>query len=282
MGSQATSLPENPPSSVGRLAIDAHVHFHGRQLVASTLDAAISNFRALDSADPAGGQGVLLLAQSAGERVFEWLREQPRVGDWSVAPVPAEPESLWLRGERGELVVVCGRQVIAEPGLEVMALGTDKRIEDGLGLAQTLEIARSANAIPVLPWGFGKWTGQRKQRIRALLASSAVSDLWVGDNGGRLRNLPRPRLLEEAEARGVGILPGTDPFPFGNDYRRVGSFGFRLEAVLDPSRPWQSIRAALGKLKRSPLPYGRGEGWLNFAFKQLWIQVDKRFSRRSV
>lgn len=280
MGANATSLPEQLPS-VCRIAVDAHVHFHTRARVPGTLDAATSNFGIVQQAGRCDGPGMLLLAQNAGERVFEWLREQAQVGDWSVSPAECEPQSLWLRSRKGQLAVVCGRQVIAERGLEVLALGTLGLIEDGLGLERTLAAVDASGAVAVLPWGFGKWTGRRARRIRAQLQSPSVSGLWVGDNGGRLQSLPRPRLLAEAEAHGIGVLPGTDPFPFGDDYRRVGNFGFVVEVALDPARPWQSIRAALAGQGRSPPAYGRGEGWLGFLFKQTWIQVDKRLRRRS-
>ena len=280
MDAYATSLPEQLPP-VRRVPVDAHVNFHVREHVAGTLDAAISNFGTVEVASGREGPGVLLLAQSAGEQVFEWMRKQAQVGTWSVSPAECEAQSLWLRGPRGELVVVCGRQVIAESGLEVLALGTIDHFEDGLGLQRTLAAVQASAALAVLPWGFGKWTGLRARRIREQLQSPAVADLWVGDNGGRLQNFPRPRLLVEAEAQGIGVLPGTDPFPFGKDYRRVGSFGFVVEVALDPARPWQSIRAALAGGRRSPPAFGRGEGWLGFLFKQTWIQIDKRLRRRS-
>jgi hypothetical protein len=275
MSSQATASSGYSPI-LRRIPVDAHVHFHARHFVAATLESAMENFGALDAAGDSPSGGALLLAQSSRERVFEWLREQVSVGRWSVAVVPAEPQCLWLRSERGELLVVCGSQVVAEPGLEVLALGMDRRIEDGLGIERTLQSAQAAGALPVLPWGFGKWTGRRKRRIREAIACPGVAGLWVGDNGGRLRLLPRPGLLGEAENRGHGVLPGTDPFPFGGDYRRVGSFGCLLEVVLDPARPWQSIRAALARSPGSPQAYGRGAGVLAFGLMQAWMQFYKR------
>jgi hypothetical protein len=279
MVSQATGLPATAPV-LCRIPVDAHVHFHDRRHVAATLAAATANFRALEPAGASPVRGALLLGQSATERIFEWLRDQPGVGDWSVTPVPAEAQCVWLRSVPGEILVVCGRQVVAEPGLEVLALGTDRRIEDGLGLERTLQLAESADALAVLPWGFGKWTGRCKRRVREAIASRSVGKLWVGDNGGRLSLLPRPRLLDEAEAHGRGILPGTDPFPFGGDYRRVGSFGCLLETRLDPARPWAAIRAALARTAGSPQAYGRGAGVLEFGVRQAWMQVRKRLNGR--
>jgi hypothetical protein len=274
MAAHATALSSNTPV-LRRIPVDAHVHFHRRERIAATLESAASNFRAL------GAPGALLLAQSAHERIFEWLREQKRVGEWSISAVAAEPESLWVRAPRAEMLVVCGRQVVAEPGLEALALGTERPIEDGLGLEPTLRLAESAGAIAVLPWGFGKWTGRRRQQIREQIMAPGIARLWVGDNGGRLQAVRRPRLLDEAEARGLGVLPGSDAFPFGRDYRRVGSFGCLLDVTLDAARPWASIRSALEHHHGSPTAYGRAAGWLGFGFRQAWMQVHKRLDGRS-
>jgi hypothetical protein len=56
----------------------------------------------------------------------------------------------------------------------------------------------------------------------------------------------------------------------------VGSFGCLLEVVLDPARPWQSIRAALARSPGSPQAYGRGAGVLAFGLMQAWMQFYKR------
>jgi hypothetical protein len=257
------------------LPVDAHVHFHDAGCVGPTLDAAAANFGALRLASTGPVRGALLLAQSRRERVFEWLREQVRVGRWHVATARDEPQSLWLREDVAEILVVCGSQVVAEPGLEVLALGTDRRIDDGLGLAATLGLARSEDALAVLPWGFGKWTGRRRRRVREAIESEKDVDLWMGDNGGRLASLPTPRLLAEGERCGHAILPGTDPFPFWHDYRRVGSFGCLVPARLDADRPWQSLREALTQARSSPPSYGRGAGLFEFGLRQARMQLHK-------
>src|SRR6187402_2032501 len=93
------------------LPVDAHVHFHDAGCVGPTLDAAAANFGALRLASTGPARGALLLAQSRRERVFEWLREQVRVGRWHVATARDEPQSLWLREDVAEILVVCGSQV---------------------------------------------------------------------------------------------------------------------------------------------------------------------------
>jgi hypothetical protein len=263
------------------LPIDAHVHFHRRRWVEPTLCAAAGNFRSLAGARDSEPLGALLLTESTRERVFEWLREQPRTGAWMVQQVAAERQTLRLGSDGVELLVVCGRQIVAEHGLEVLALGTDERFPDGLGLERTLADVRQAGALPVLPWGFGKWRGRRARRIHEILSQQSGESLWLGDNGGRLRGLRRPGLLAEAERHAVGVLPGTDPFPFGHDYRRVGSFGCLLPVAIDPLRPWQSIAARLRAIAGSPTAYGRSTGWIRFGFNQAWIQLHTRLHGRA-
>ena len=239
------------------------------------------NFHALALARDRGPIGALLLTQAASEEVFEWLRDQSRVGAWSVERIESEPQSLHLKRQDEEMLVVCGRQIATQQGLEVLALGTDQKFADGLGLENTLAEVRKSGALPVLPWGFGKWFGRRGRRVRDVLAGRVSEPLWVGDSGGRLRGLRRPKLLDEAESRAIRVLPGTDPFPFKRDYRRVGGFGCLVAVTYDRSRPWQSIVERLGEMRTSPQPYGRATGWFDFGVKQFWIQVHMRLPGRS-
>jgi hypothetical protein len=261
------------------MPIDSHVHFHQRRWIEPTLAAAAANFAAAACPDGSGPLGVLLLAQSTAERVFEWLREQSAVGAWTVQRVPAEPESLWVDRGGARLLVVCGRQISAERGLELLALGTDEDFDSHAGLRPTLARIRAAGALPVLPWGFGKWWGARGELIRGLLAEEAGNDLWLGDNGGRLDSLARPRLLSDGERQGLRTLPGTDPFPFGRDYRRVGSFGCLVTSTVDGQRPWRSLAEQLRRSQSSPAAYGRGAGWLQFGLNQIRIQVHMGLRR---
>jgi hypothetical protein len=260
--------------------IDGHVHFHTPANVERTLAAAVRNLRSAVPGREDKLLGGLLLAEAAGEQVFAWLCAQANVGRWAVETVASERHSLWLADGTSRVLIVCGRQVRAAHGIEVLALGTDRRFRDREALESTIDHVRESGAIAALPWGFGKWIGRRGAIVRELLAAQSRDDLWLGDNGGRLRALRRPRLLEEGERRGMRVLPGSDPFPFGSDFRRVGGIGFLLHGPVDRARPWASIHAALLRLPASPPAFGGGTGWLRFGFNQLWIQVHTRLARR--
>ena len=105
--------------------------------------------------------------------------------------------------------------------------------------------------------------------------------LFFGDNGGRMSALGLPHLLHEAASKGYRLLPGSDPFPFGRDYTRVGAFGFLAGLELDTCAPWTSLQDWLQKQANQPSGYGHGLGPLKFAFNQAWIQVHNRIPARS-
>jgi hypothetical protein len=272
-------VPGGPRRSV-RLPVDGHVHFHNVDCVGATLDSAAANFAAV-GAGPRSIQGALLLTQAAGERVFEKLASGPPRGGWQFDRVGAEPETVLARKQGATLAIVCGRQVKSRNGLEVLALGTCREFADGREIEDAIAEVRAAGAMAVVPWGFGKWFGERGRRVRTVLDSSGSSVLAVGDNGGRLAAWGVPKLIRESEIRGFRVLPGTDPFPFGRDYRRVGAFGFVAELELDEAAPWRSLRAWLEASPQSPQRFGSACGPARFVVNQVGMQLYNRFLRKA-
>lgn len=273
-----TAVPESFGSPVTRFPVDAHVHFHQRKLVGRTLDAALANLRAVTGRSQ-GLVGALLLTQASCEKVFEELESEHSVDRWTLRPAAQEVETLIARKDGAELAIVCGRQIRAEAGLEVLALGTRQHFPDGQSLAATVRSVQEAGAVSVLPWGFGKWMGRRGRLIESTLAASGVRELFVGDNGSRLAAVATPTLIRRCEQQGFRVLPGTDPFPFGDDYRRVGAFGFVAELSGMADAPWAGLREWLMHLDRSPEPFGRACGTCRFLFNQLGIQIYNRLAR---
>jgi len=163
----------------------------------------------------------------------------------------------------------------------VLALGTVARFPEGEPLEATVDRVQAAGTLAAVPWGFGKWTGQRGAQVRQLFGQRAPDSLFVGDNGGRVELLGLPALVRTARDAGFRVLPGTDPFPFGGDHRRVGGFGFTVGVDPDPERPWSDLRACLEAGAGSPLAYGRALDPLRFVFNQAWIQVHNRMKPKA-
>jgi hypothetical protein len=274
---EAVAQPRDPARVAG-WPVDAHVHLHRLPDVAPTLDAAASNFRGLA---PTGQRldGCLLLTQMSRERVFEALVGQGMAGDWRLESVPDEPETLIATKDEHSLALICGRQVRADDGLEVAALGTLQTFADGRPFAETLAEVMDSGAIAAIPWGFGKWLGARGRSVEAELARQGDGRVFLGDSGSRAWPFAEPALIRRARARGLPVIAGTDPFPFAGDRRRVGSFGFLAEIEPDPAGPLRSLRAWLAGLQSSPVLYGRPSGPFRFLLNQLGVQVHNRLRK---
>lgn len=223
---------------------------------------------------------MLLLAESAAEQVFQNLPKLGSCGRWVLASLDTEPQTVIASFHDREIAIVCGRQIRCKHGLEVLALGTTTRYPEGHDARDTIERVRGDGAIAVFPWGFGKWMGRARDTVEELFDTPSPKSFFVGDNGGRLRLMGVPMQLEAASRDGFRVLPGTDPFPFGRDYRRVGSFGFLANLVPDSAHPWRSLRDWLESESGFPEPYGDALGPFRFAFNQSWIQVRNRVLQR--
>jgi hypothetical protein len=258
--------------------VDGHVHLHHLSFVPHTLDAARANFERV-SGRREGIQGVLLLTQAGSEHVFEQLEDAGVVEAWRFERCANEPQTLIARQNGSALAIVCGRQVRARGGLEVLALGTKQEFADNQSFAETLKAVRASDGLPVLPWGFGKWLGKRGAEVQETLQAVGKGSLYVGDNASRLNMLGLPTIVRQSAQRGFRVLPGTDPFPFGGDYRRVGGFGFFAETPLDERAPWGSLKSWLSGLNQSPTPFGRALGPVKFGVNQFGIQIYNRFFR---
>jgi hypothetical protein len=258
-----------------KFPVDAHVHFHRLDRVVPTLDAAARHFGKHTSPGTAL-TGALLLAQASHERVFEDLVDRQRLAQWDFSPAQHEPQTLLAGSADVRIAIVCGRQIRCDTGIEVLALGTLNRYPDGRSLADTIDRLLGDDVLTVLPWGFLKWLGPRSRQIRELLGNGDSGALCVGDNGGRMGVLGLPPSLRAARASGYRILPGTDPFPVGRDYRRTGAYGFHAPLQPDACAPWTELRHWLDAQADSPRSYGKPVGPLRFLVNQAWIQVHNR------
>jgi hypothetical protein len=225
----------------------------------------------------------LLLTESAGERVFEDLANlgEGRIGeDWAVER--CEDISLTLRRVDGqELVLVAGCQIETAERLEVLALFTRHRVEDGLTLQDSLQRTVAAGGIPVLPWGFGKWWFRRGQILRHFVAQHTRSKFFLGDNSGRPWFFLRSPIFRLAESKGIVTLPGSDPLPLDGHADHAASYGFVLEASIDPEHPAASAKAAILSMSEDPASFGRRAGFWDSLTTQLAMQRRRRFGAAS-
>lgn len=271
------------------VVFDTHVHFHACFDESAFLAAAVANAaEAARRTEPtAVPTAVLMLTESAGVCWYRTLRERAAPGNggqinggWRVETT-AEAESLRLvRADGTTLYIVAGRQVVSAERLEVLWLGTAELPDDGAPLEEVIADARAAGAVPVLPWGFGKWMGRRGRRVGSLLASTQQPrDFHLGDNAARPVFWPRPSFFARAQALGQRVLPGSDPLPFATEVDRVARFGAIAEARLPPETPAAALKALIDDPAAVMRPYGRPETVYRFFRNQLAMQRHMRAHR---
>jgi len=264
--------------------IDAHIHFHPCFPAEVFFDSARNNFCSIARQHlETSFQCVLCFTESHGMSVYGELSRkainQEKIGDWGIHTT-AEQNTLMLQDNAGfEIIVVAGRQIVTRDKVEVLAVGLNEDIDDGEPIDAVIAYAVRAHAIPILPWGPGKWLGKRKKIVQGLVNAGKYA-CYLGDNGNR------PWLWRKSEIFNNGAdhhsfnLPGSDPLPFANEAVKPGSFGFCIEGALDREKPFTSLYGHIVNSSQQFETYGTLESTANFFKNQFAMQLVKR-SRKS-
>ena len=273
------AAPVRRPEAFRRrpVLIDGHVHFYPGFAATCFSRHALANPAAADSLRGSTEYaGWLLFAESAGMSYFRRFRDAAgRTADrWTLHRTGEAGSLVAQRDADARLLLIAGRQVITAEGLELLALCCDAEVDDGQPLPRAIHTANGLDAIVVLPWAFGKWWYGRGALVDEFLKSPRATGVFLGDNGGRLRLGPRPRLFRVAESRGIPVLPGSDPFPLDSDMKRIGSYGFAIEGTIERFRPAASLKRLLRDGTARPRPYGDLIDAIGFCRNQLMIRIN--------
>lgn len=277
MIASVTQQLENPAAVVvaNLLHVDTHVHLYPCYDTRTFFDAADANIRS------AGGEvGGLCLTERHSENAFRQLREAGRVGPWVFEPngesfvLMASHEDLGLR-----MVVFAGRQIITAERLEVLALCVDETFEDGLSIDDTIVRCQGKQGLAVLPWGFGKWNGERGRVIGKTIERFAKKGILLGDNAGRPKLGPRSPLFDMAAAKHIGLLPGSDPLPMASAQDVAGSYGLTLEGKFRYGTIGQQVRDALGAIGPVPHRFGDRTTLMGFVRSQVSLRLNKKSAK---
>jgi len=269
------------------LVVDAHVHIYPCFDLPEYFSAAFSN--CLQVARNVGYDRshipVLLLTEGRRQRVYQDIQAEIKKGNTRIGNeetggyrvfATEEDGSLRIEKEDGRfLFLVAGRQIVTSEQLEVLALSTVSEIPDGLSLEQTVAVVEKDRAVPVIPWGFGKWSGRRRRVLMQYLASRREGVFFLGDNGGRPCFLRFPDFRRLAPGGSLKVLPGSDALPLSSELKKVGCFGFTLQEKLDMRRPGGALKQILSNPGVVPIPYGPPESITRFARNQMILRLWK-------
>ena len=241
------------------ILVDSHVHAYPSY----DSGALFSAFRA--AVRRAGADsGAICLVEREGQDVFgAWSRGEGLPA--GAAAVRGEDGALLLGWNDGgpRVAVLAGRQVACAERIEILALGTREKFEDGIPAAEAVISARDAGALPVLAWGVGKWLFSRAKVVEGLLRRFPADELFIGDTSMRPAFWPAPAAMAQAPSLGRRVLHGSDPLPKEGEERRAGEWADLADDVLPDDLPLAT--SILRTLREAPLrPVGRRAGIFEF------------------
>lgn len=280
---------ETQRSRMGRkttnpILVDSHVHFYDVYGLTLFFDSALSNFRQ-------GSQELQLrqkplaclwFTESTKHNYFRQFAQQGNGGargPWRFHHTEESCSLYAIRENEEEILIIAGRQVQTQEGLEVLAVGSIQHIAEKMTLPETLERVKEIGAIAIIPWGFGKWWFRRGKVVTRLLESSQPGSFFLGDNGGRLRPTRRPWHFHAAEKKGFAVLTGSDPLPFPHETVKVGRYGFLMDGQVCRKRPAEQLKQLVKEIVSTPPTFGRLEGLLAFCRNQSSIHINKQIKR---
>ncbi len=270
------------------ILIDAHIHIHPAMNLDRLLDAAWKNFGSVQRKlfpDAAHYSFVLMLAEGKKNNVFSKLCKiaetsaENQKGTWKIISTEEQESVRAIRHER-QIVLIAGRQLISSEKLELLSFFSPKIFPDNTySLSELATLVTNEGGIPLLAWGVGKWLGKRGKVIKSFIQHPPVPQFFVGDNGNRPVFWPYPKLLAQAEKRGILSLAGSDPLPINNHDQRAGTYGVGLDAqTLQSEKPASELRQLLFS-KKTLIPFGRKAGCFQFIKDQILVNMQKHFGK---
>ncbi len=186
-----------------RLAVDFHAHFYPEFSEARALTGIATHARAARCE-----AAVICLTETQSCNWFSKL--DPGEGRVSVV----------LYHEAVPIVFLRGFQIVTAERVELHALGGRKRVNDGASLREAIAQILADEAVPVLPWGVGKWLGERGRIVSDLLSSDLGRRVLVSDSRHRPPLWPQP-----PQFTGRRVLRGSDPLPLSGEEGSLLGFG---------------------------------------------------------
>ncbi len=273
--------------------IDAHIHLYNCFNLEVFLDSALVNLEkeATRSGSNENFQSVLMLTDWANQDWYQYLYSltdddgtiRNKINNWEFHAT-SEKISIYASNSmcNAGVFVIAGRKIITSENLEVLALMTNKKFNDGKPMADVLEEIIECGAIPVIPWAPGKWMGKRGAIMKDLLKGSGDAGYYLCDNGNRPTLWPYPSIFELAENKNIGILNGSDPLNFYFEGGRAGTYVFSLPGQLTSDTPAADIKEKLNSSGDRIMRHGKLETPWRFVFKQIAMQVMKKKYRKEM
>lgn len=245
--------------------IDSHCHYHPTISFPEFFSATSNNIKAcIDNSSSC--IAICLVEMEA----TDWFSElTSHAGTPSFDVQTKDENTLLVTVNEVEVSVFRARQINSLERIEVIIVGCAKEIPSGLPLDDYLK-DYGKDYLVILPWGVGKWLGERGALVRQKINGNSM--IVLGDNGGRPKvwtNIPAFGL---AHKYNIPILAGSDPLPIKNHLFRSGAYGNIIEGKIDTCSAWISC---VKNMNKTPKLYGSLSSTFRFLMDQIKLRLAK-------
>jgi len=249
------------------VAGDGHFHLYPCHAAANAISNLIHNLdlMARSTSEFKPGQDVCkiaFLAESKQHDYFHKLLKNEidfRTVGLEVSAASEEHCISFNKQGKQELCLVAGRQVVTREKLEILGLGMEELVPDGLPAEEVIEKVIAAGGLPALAFSPGKWLFKRG-KIAFALAERYQKNILIGDSALRPVGWPEPEIMRRAKGK---ILPGSDPLPLPGDEKYAGCYGFIYQGSFDPAKPLNSMKEIIANSPAAIAPAGRRCSFIN-------------------
>jgi hypothetical protein len=245
---------------------DAHVHIYPHYSLSRALIAAetnlLANYHELRKSEktlaPTPSALFLSLSERTDCNFFAALSQGRLSLPTGYSSIPSgEQGCITLRTPSGlPLHIFAGRQIVTSERLELLSIGSDARIPDGLSFLEGLRRLTTMGVLPALNWAPGKWLFRRQAIVESIIDSATAGSLLLCDTTLRPTIWAEPLLMRKGREKGLGIIRGSDPLPISNEEEVLGSYGVAIDIDLQAGKELATYRAFLKQ--PSPTIYSIG------------------------
>jgi len=227
-----------------KLIADTHIHLYPCYDLISAFNRLRFNLKQLAP----GSVRTALFTERSDCDFFTGIRSgtiKVASGNFKIEPLTENGGLVLIEKEGALLYLFSGRQIVSAERVEILALATDIKIDDGMPAQDVINAVIDVGGVPVLSWAPGKWLFKRKKVISRLIDSNDPDRMLIGDTSLRPTVWQEPLLMRKAANKGFSILAGSDPLPFRGEERYLGRYGSVIEGPFDAQKPVSSIRKLL-------------------------------------
>lgn len=227
-----------------KIIADTHVHLYPFYDLSFALKTLVANLSALC---PEDSIKAAFLTDRFQYRFHEdFIKGKIKFNDPDLTiTLCSDQKTLLIKTGSSLLYLFPGYQINCLEKIELLAMGLSTPIPDGLSLEEALKEIRSQKAIPILPWGAGKWLFKRGRIVERFIPLAKSYSLLFADTFMRPACLPDFHLIKQIHTVQKSLLAGSDPLPMKGEEKILGKYATLFEGEFDPENPLFSMQSIL-------------------------------------